>query len=99
PPADLHSFPTRRSSDLRQVMLSSGRSNTTPFVSSTVKTVATELMMRGSADFPIEISSEERVETAAAGKPPAKTESRPSGTPVTPDRKSTRLNSSHDQIS
>ena len=54
----------------RQVLLSSGRSNTTPFVSSTVEIIPTELLMRGSADLSIEISSERRVETASgAGKP------------------------------
>jgi hypothetical protein len=67
----------RLPSSRRQVMLTSGRSNTTPFVSSTVKVVPTELLMKGSADFSIEISSEARVETAAGANknPPAKIES------------------------
>jgi hypothetical protein len=67
----------RLPSSRRQVMLTSGRSNTTPFVSSTVKVVPIELLMKGSAGFSIEISSEARVETAAGANknPPAKIES------------------------
>jgi hypothetical protein len=60
----------RLPSSRRQVLLSSGRSNTTPFVSSTVKVIPTELVMKGDAEFAIEIDADERVETAAgrAGK-------------------------------
>lgn len=53
----------RLPSSRRQILLGSGRSNTTPFVSSTVKVVPTDLVMNGSADFRIEIDAEERVET------------------------------------
>src|SRR2546430_3406881 len=52
----------------RTVLLGPGRSNITPFVSSTVKTVPTELLMNGSAEFAITIDSEIRVEPG--GKAP-----------------------------
>ena len=55
-------------SSKRNVLLGAGRSNITPFVSSTVKTVPTELLMNGSAEFAITIDSEIRVEPG--GKAP-----------------------------
>jgi hypothetical protein len=54
----------RLPSSRRQVLLASGRSNTTPFVSSTVKVIPTRVVMNGGADFAIEIDADERVETA-----------------------------------
>jgi hypothetical protein len=70
----------RLPSSRRQVLLSSGRSNTTPFVSSTVKVIATDLVMQGDAEFAIEIDADERVETAT-GRAPAKPEA-PAVTPA-----------------
>ena len=66
-------------SPFRQVMLDSGRSDITSFVSSTVKVVPTDLVMTGSADFSITIEKQRKVETAA-GKT-QKTETPPAGTP------------------
>ena len=63
---------------MRNVMLGSGRSDTTAFVSSIVKSIPTQLVMDGSADFQLTIDSELRVEVgnnppskAAPPKPPA----------------------------
>ena len=53
----------------RQVLLGAGLSNTTPFVSSTVKIVPTEVVMDGSANFAITIAKEAKVE-GAGGKTP-----------------------------
>lgn len=58
---------SRLPSSRRQVMLGAGRSNTSAFVSSTVKTIPTEQVMKGAAEFVIEISSEGRVETGSGG--------------------------------
>lgn len=57
-------------SSRRQVMLGAGLSNTTPFVSSTVKVVGTDVVMDGSAAFAITVSREAKVE--GAGVKPAK---------------------------
>jgi hypothetical protein len=69
-------------SNRRQVMLDSGRSDITAFVSSTVKVIPTDLVMTGSADFSITIEREGKVETATqkGGKPEA---------PAAPDEKDT----------
>ena len=69
----------RLPSSRRQVLLSSGRSNTTPFVSSTVKVIPTDLVMQGAAEFELEIDADERVETATGRTP--KTEPNPAVTP------------------
>jgi hypothetical protein len=50
----------------KQVLLDSGRSDITEFVSSAVKIVPAKIVMNGSADFEIEISSEDRVEVGGA---------------------------------
>jgi len=57
-------------SSMRNVLLGSGRSNVTPFVSSNVRTIPTQLLMNGSADFALTIDSEIRVEPG--GKPPVR---------------------------
>jgi hypothetical protein len=54
----------RLPSSQRQVMLDSGRSDITPFVTSTVKIVPAGLVMSGSAEFMITIERHEKVETA-----------------------------------
>lgn len=53
-------------SSIRQVMLGAGRSNTTPFVSSTIKTIPTEYVMSGQAQFAITIDKDARVEVGGA---------------------------------
>jgi hypothetical protein len=65
-------------SSRRQVLLGAGLSNTTAFISSTVKIVATDVVMDGSANFAISVSRESKVENAA-GKPP-----KPDTTPKPP---------------
>ena len=57
---------------MRNVLLGSGRSNTTAFVSSNVKSIPTQLVMDGSADFQLTIDSELRVEVG--NNPPAHAE-------------------------
>lgn len=49
-------------SSRRQIILSAGRSNTTPFVSSTVKTIPTDFVMSGSAQFSITIERDTKVQ-------------------------------------
>jgi hypothetical protein len=53
----------RLPSSQRQIMLDSGRSDITPFVTSTVKIVPAGLVMSGSAEFTITIERHEKVET------------------------------------
>ncbi|HEX3356957.1 MAG TPA: hypothetical protein VHS31_08300 [Tepidisphaeraceae bacterium] len=47
---------------MRGVLLESGRSNTTAFVSSDVKSIPTQLVMSGSAEFELTIDNELRIE-------------------------------------
>ena len=49
-------------SSRRQLLLGAGRSNITPFVSSTVKSIPTEMVMSGSAEFAITIDPTAKVE-------------------------------------
>jgi hypothetical protein len=51
-----------------QVMLDSGRSNITPFVTSTVKIAPAGLVMSGSADFTIDVERQETVQTPTTQK-------------------------------
>lgn len=67
-------------SSRRQVLLGAGLSNTTPFVSSTVKIVPTEVVMDGSANFAITVAREAKVESGGGAKGPR----HESKTPVTP---------------
>lgn len=69
-------LPTSR----RQILLGAGRSNTTKFVSSTVKTVPTQHVMRGAAEFTITVDRDVKVET---GKPAAAAPSAPDARPAT----------------
>ena len=60
----------------RQILMGAGRSNTTKFVSSTVKTLPTEHVMRGAAEFKITVDRDLQAETAkpapaTAGDPSA----------------------------
>jgi hypothetical protein len=60
------------------VLLGAGRSNTTPFVSSSAKTIPTECVMEGSADFILTIDSEAHVEV---GGKPSVTKTEPANSP------------------
>jgi hypothetical protein len=64
-------------SNRREVMLDSGRSDITPFVSSTVKVIPTDQVMDGSADFSITIERHGKVDIA--GPKGAKPENPPAG--------------------
>ena len=50
-------------SSRREVLLQAGRSDTTAFVSSTVKVEPTDVVMNGSAQFALTIENQEKVET------------------------------------
>jgi hypothetical protein len=58
-------------SSRRQIMLGAGRSNITPFVSSTVKIIPTDRVMSGSAEFAITIDPKAKVELGSAKAPKA----------------------------
>ena len=66
-------------SSRREVLMGAGLSNTTPFVSSTLKIVPTDYVMSGSANFTITIDRESKIDTG--GKPGK----RPAAIPVKPD--------------
>lgn len=51
-----------------QVMLDSGRSDITPFVTSTVKIAPANLVMSGSAEFTIDVQRQEKVQTPTTQK-------------------------------
>jgi hypothetical protein len=72
----------RLPSNLREEMMDSGRSDITPFISSTVKIVPTALVMSGSASFQITVEKHGKVETSAkpAGNAPPPTDSGKTGT-------------------
>ncbi len=55
----------------RQILMSAGRSNTTAFVSSTVKTIPTDRVMRGSAEFAITIETNASTRAEPAPRPGA----------------------------
>lgn len=59
----------RLPSGFRDVLLDAGRSNLSAFVSSSVKTIPTDWVMSGSADFTLTISRESHTETARPAKP------------------------------
>jgi hypothetical protein len=56
-------------SSRREVLLGAGRSNTTPFVSSTTKVIPSGYLMDGAAQFEVTIDKNAHVETGV-GKPP-----------------------------
>jgi hypothetical protein len=58
-------------SSRRQILLGAGRSNITPFVSSTVKSIPTDRVMSGSAEFAITIDPTAKVEVAGPRPPKA----------------------------
>jgi hypothetical protein len=61
----------RLPSSRRRIILGGGLSNTTPFVSSTVKTVSTDYVMSGAASFTLTIDKDAKVESPKSAKPPA----------------------------
>ena len=71
-------------SSRRQILMGAGRSNTTKFVSSTVKTVPTKYVMQGAADFAITVDRDLKVETGKAGPatPNASAPGVPGGVPT-----------------
>ncbi len=76
-------------SSRREVLIGAGRSNTTPFVSSTTKTIPVKYVMDGSAQFEIKVDKNAKVEIG--GKPGARQEPpAPAGpsAPVTPPKPS-----------
>ena len=84
-------------SSRRQILLGAGRSNITPFVSSTVKAIPTDRVMSGSAEFAITIDPTAKVEVAgpkpsrieppSSAAPPAKAqEVHHRATPAAPTR-------------
>jgi hypothetical protein len=71
-------------SSRRQILMGAGRSNTTKFVSSTVKTMPTRYVMQGAADFAITVDRDLKVETgkAPAAAPNAPAPNVPAGAPA-----------------
>ena len=69
-------------SSRRQILLGSGRSTTTAYVSSTAKMVPTELVMSGSAEFAITIDRSPKV---AVGGPRPGQERNPAAPAVKPE--------------
>ncbi|HEV2293952.1 MAG TPA: hypothetical protein VGR35_08850 [Tepidisphaeraceae bacterium] len=72
-------------SSRREVLIGAGRSNTTPFVSSTTKTIPVKYVMDGSAEFQITVDKDAKVEVG--GKPGAKQEPATPATPPAPTEK------------
>jgi hypothetical protein len=67
-------------SSRRQILLGAGRSNITPFVSSTMKIVPTDMVMTGSAEFAITVDPKAKVDVVGPKpNPPAATPPAPSG--------------------
>ncbi|HZL37336.1 MAG TPA: hypothetical protein VFC78_18605 [Tepidisphaeraceae bacterium] len=64
-----HTALPRLPSSRRQILLESGRSNTTAFVSSTVKTIPTKWVMAGSAEFAINVEAISKV-AVGTSRPP-----------------------------
>jgi hypothetical protein len=71
-------------SSRREVLLGAGRSNTTPFISSTTRIIPTKYLMAGAAQFEVTIDKDARVETGT-GRPPSRHETPSAGSP-TPTR-------------
>ena len=71
-------------SSRRQILMGAGRSNTTKFVSSTVRTVPTKFVMQGAADFAITVDRDLKVETGKPGPaaPNAPAPNGPAGAPA-----------------
>jgi hypothetical protein len=72
-------------SSRREVLAGAGRSDTTPFVSSTVKTVPTQYVMAGEAQFVVTIDKDAHVEVG--GRPGARPDAKPEPTKAEESRK------------
>ena len=68
-------------SSRREVLIGAGRSNTTPFVSSTVKTIPAGNLVDGSAQFEVTIDKNARVETGTGKSATPKHDAPPTPTP------------------
>ncbi len=77
----------RLPSSRRQVMLDAGRSNTTPFLSSTINVIPTKLVMNGVSQFEITIDKDARVEVGGAKANRGENATPPASTPDAGDRK------------
>jgi hypothetical protein len=71
-------------SSRRQVLIGAGRSNTTPFVSSTVKVIPAGNLVQGSAQFEVTIDKNARVETGTGKSAGARHEPPAAANPTTP---------------
>jgi hypothetical protein len=73
-------------SSRREVLIGAGRSNTTPFVSSTVKVIPAGNLVQGAAQFEVTIDKNARVETGTgkSAAPGARHDAPPTATPATP---------------
>jgi hypothetical protein len=60
---------SRLPSSRREILLASGASNTTPFVSSSIKIIPTDAVLAGSAEFEIAVETTAKV-TLGAPRPP-----------------------------
>ncbi len=82
-----HTAMPRLPSSRRQVLLDSGRSDITPFVTSTVKIVPAGFVMSGSAEFTISVARHGKVEVppkTESEQPAAKTEGKSDGKQAIP---------------
>jgi hypothetical protein len=77
----------RLPSSRRQVLLGAGLSNTTPFVSSTVKIIPTEAVMDGSTSFAITVAREAKVEGGGGNRPPRREVKSPAVAAPKPEEK------------
>jgi hypothetical protein len=71
-------------SSRRQVLIGAGRSNTTPFVSSTVKVIPAGNLVQGAAQFEVTIDKNARVETGTGKSAGARHENPPAANPSNP---------------
>jgi hypothetical protein len=71
-------------SSRRQVLIGAGRSNTTPFVSSTVKVIPAGNLVDGAAQFEVTIDKNARVETGTGKSAAPRHDAPPTPSPSTP---------------
>jgi hypothetical protein len=71
-------------SSRREVLIGAGRSNTTPFVSSTVKVIPAGNLVQGAAQFEVTIDKNARVETGTGKSAGPRHDAPPTATPSTP---------------
>lgn len=79
-----HTAMPKLPSSRRQVMIGAGRSDTTQFVSSAVKVIATDRVMSGSAEFEITIDKNANSDMPTVTRPPHR-DVRPQPRPGVPD--------------